>query len=314
MHAIVDQLRNYFRAVNPWALICTSLFTALLIALNYTIGIEPRIVSFSSPLLKFLGFLLLFAFTFCTAWLLQALLSKEDIFLKRFFYLLLLISPVIFAGKVTFDWFSALVTKDLDYPWNEYWSVVLNWPLKGAFVFAAVSILWVSGDYSPPLSGLSAKGFSAKPYFLLLLCMVPLIAVAGTQDDFLRVYPKWQRLTFIEPYVANSLPEKLLFELSYGLDFVTIEFFFRGFLILAFVRYAGKAAILPMAAFYCSIHFGKPMLECITSYFGGIILGVIVYHSRSIWGGLIVHLGIAWLMEIAGHIGRAFAQQGQHLL
>src|SRR5690606_32481 len=100
-------------------------------------------------------------------------------------------------------------------------------------------------------------------------------------------------------------PAKLLFELSYGLDFFTIELFFRGFLILAFLRYAGKAAILPMAAFYCSIHFGKPLLECITSYFGGLILGVIVLHSRSIWGGLIVHLGIAWLMEVAGYIGRS---------
>ncbi|MBL0133872.1 MAG: hypothetical protein IPP79_07630 [Chitinophagaceae bacterium] len=54
-----------------------------------------------------------------------------------------------------------------------------------------------------------------------------------------------------------------------------------------------------MAAFYCSIHFGKPLLECITSYFGGIILGVIVYRTKSIWGGLLMHLGIAWMMELA---------------
>lgn len=304
MRAIVDQLRNYFRAVNLWALISTTLLTAILITLNYTFGIEKRIIAFSSPFLKFTGFFLLFAFTFCMAWLMQCLFSKEKIYSRPFFYLLLFCSPLIFAGKVTFDWFSVLVTKGLDYPWNEYWSVVLNWPLKGLLVFVAVAIVWNRGKYDEPLAGLSAKGFRARPYYILLLCMIPLLAIAATQADFLRVYPKWQRVGFIEPYLQNTLPAKLLFELSYGLDFITIELFFRGFLVLAFVRYAGKSVILPMAAFYCSIHFGKPLLECITSYLGGIILGVVVYYSRSIWGGLIVHLGIAWLMELAGYMGR----------
>jgi hypothetical protein len=36
------------------------------------------------------------------------------------------------------------------------------------------------------------------------------------------------------------------------------------------------------------------------------ILGVVVYHTRSIFGGLIVHLGIAWLMEIGGYIGNYY--------
>jgi hypothetical protein len=68
----------------------------------------------------------------------------------------------------------------------------------------------------------------------------------------------------------------------------------------------GKAAILPMACFYCTIHFGKPLGECISSYFGGMILGIVVYHTRSIFGGLMVHLGIAWLMEIGGYVGNAY--------
>jgi hypothetical protein len=57
-----------------------------------------------------------------------------------------------------------------------------------------------------------------------------------------------------------------------------------------------------MAALYCAIHFGKPLAECISSFFGGILLGVISYHSRSVAGGLVLHLGIGWLMEIAGLI------------
>lgn len=146
---------------------------------------------------------------------------------------------------------------------------------------------------------------SWKPYWLMLLIMLPLIAAASTQPDFLAVYPKLKVMAAVYEEPGMRWWHKLFFELSYGSDFITIELFFRGFLILAFIKWAGKDAILPMACFYCTIHFGKPLGECISSYFGGMILGVVVYHSRSILGGLIVHLGIAWLMELGGYIGNA---------
>jgi len=101
---------------------------------------------------------------------------------------------------------------------------------------------------------------------------------------------------------------KVLFELSYGTDFFSIELFFRGFLIVGFMKWVGKDAIIPMACFYCTIHFGKPLGECISSYFGGLLLGIVAYHTRSVYGGLFVHLGIAWLMELGGYIGNMLQQ------
>ena len=92
-----------------------------------------------------------------------------------------------------------------------------------------------------------------------------------------------------------------MYEISYGLDFVSIELFFRGFLVIGFIRFEGINTILPMAVFYCTIHFGKPLAECISSYFGGIILGVLAYRTKLILGGLMVHLGLAWMMEIGGY-------------
>jgi membrane protease YdiL (CAAX protease family) len=136
----------------------------------------------------------------------------------------------------------------------------------------------------------------------MLLIMIPLIAAASTQPDFQAMYPKLKLITTASTIDKLSWWKKLLFELSYGSDFISIELFFRGFLILAFIKWAGKDAILPMACFYCTIHFGKPLGECISSYFGGMILGIVVYNTRSIFGGLMVHLGIAWLMEIGGYI------------
>ncbi len=151
-----------------------------------------------------------------------------------------------------------------------------------------------------PVAGMQLKGFDLKPYFVLLLddgC--PSSPWQAHRPTSSTPTPKCSALPSSSDFATDCWPYKLLYELSYGIDFLTIEVFFRGFLILAFARYAGKEAILPMAAFYCCIHFGKPLCECITSYFGGIDIRCGgVDHTRSIWGGLIVHLGIAWLMEL----------------
>jgi hypothetical protein len=171
------------------------------------------------------------------------------------------------------------------------------------FLTVILFFVWKWFDPEQLLYGLTARNLNWKPYALMLLLMLPLIAAASTQKDFLRMYPKLHTSLSSTGYL--SWFHKFLFELSYGTDFFSIEIFFRGFLILAFIKWAGKDAILPMACFYCTIHFGKPLGECISSYFGGLILGAVAYNTRSIWGGLMVHLGIAWLMEIGGYIGGA---------
>jgi len=302
MKELFSYLRNYFRQVNPLALLLVSLLVAVLISLNYTVGIENNIMKTHSWAWRAMGFFLLYTSTFCAAWFLQCIFSSQTVIDKKAFFILLIISPAIFAAKVSFNWFAQLITSGMNYPWSQYWYITLAWPLKCVLVLSLVFIVWRKFRYDPPVSGLLLKGFNMKPYFLLLLCISPLIVLAATRPDFLHTYPKLQRISFIDGYSSHSFLWRLFFELSYGSDFFTIELFFRGFLVLAFIRYAGKDAILPMAAFYCTIHFGKPLFECITSFFGGLALGAIVYNTRSIWGGLIVHLGIAWLMELAGYI------------
>ena len=82
---------------------------------------------------------------------------------------------------------------------------------------------------------------------------------------------------------------------------------FRGFFVIGMVKIMGRHAIVPMAVIYCMLHFGKPMGEAISSIFGGYILGVIALRTQSIWGGIIVHMGISWLMELI-----AFIQKSLH--
>jgi hypothetical protein len=119
------------------------------------------------------------------------------------------------------------------------------------------------------------------------------------------MYPKLKNIQFLSGQNQNGW-HKLLYELSYGSDFLSIELFFRGFLVLAFMKYAEIDVLLPMAVFYCTIHFGKPLGECISSFWGGLILGIVTYNTRTIYGGLIVHLGIAWLMELGGYLGNLY--------
>jgi len=229
------------------------------------------------------------------------LFLQSTIFRHKKFVVLLLIAPAIFAWKMVAEVDYNFST---DFFKDEYWNAVVYWPFKVIVMASMLYIVHRFFDKGTSFYGATLKGFSAKPYIIMLLIMVPLIAVASTQKDFLSMYPRMQKIEYL--LQPGKGWYKLLYELSYGLDFLSIELFFRGFLVFAFAKWAGKDAILPMAIFYCTIHFGKPMGECISSYFGGMILGVVAYHTRSIMGGFMVHVGIAWLMELGGYLGNQF--------
>ena len=165
-------------------------------------------------------------------------------------------------------------------------------------VLIPLYLVWqIKDKKNQPFYGTRAMA-NIRPYLLMVLVMLPLIAIAGTLPDFQQMYPRAAFLTSLQ------LPAKKMhyffYELCYGLDFVSIEFFFRGFLILSLLRICGKHCIIPVACFYCTIHFGKPMGEAISSFWGGLLLGIVSYNTGSIWGGLTVHLGIAWAMELSG--------------
>ena len=181
-----------------------------------------------------------------------------------------------------------------------------NQVIKALLVFATVYIFWKVSGHSRETAfyGFKLKGVDIKPYFILLLFMLPLIAIASTQADFLRKYPTFAHIiqvSFVNPVTFIKLA---VYEILYGFDYVAIELFFRGFVLYAISRFLGKGAIIPMATMYVFIHFGKPMGETISSFFGGVILGVIAYETKSIAGGIIVHCGIAYMMEIGGFLGK----------
>ena len=280
------------------------LFTALLVFLNYRFAIEQRIVQTSpNRLIRFAALYGVYLTAFAIPYLVLMLLKGMRPIDPRLWWLILL-SPAVFALKVVFDPFVPLVQLMVPGAWGRYWGIVVRLPAKCLLTVTLLCVIWQAAGYRSNFLQTIAGTANWKPYCWMLLLMVPLVAWASFQPGFLQVYPKLRQVAFIEPFTQKGWLYKSLFELSYGTDFITIEFFFRGFLVLAFARYAAQDAIVPMAVFYCSIHFGKPLAECISSFFGGLLLGVVVYNTRSVAGGLIVHLGIAWMMEAGGQIGR----------
>lgn len=303
MKTIFGHIKLYFIEVNKKVFVLASIFIAALIFLNYHFHADDTISDNYLPGLSFISRYGIFLLAFAVPYLLYFVLAKRKYFAEKKFLLLLFIAPAIFAMKMLLN----IPVRFSDNPnWNYYWNHVLYWPLLVVVTSLVLFIVWKLFDKEQPFYGIKTKNMNWRPYWLMLLIMLPLVAAASTQPDFLAVYPKLKSIASVYNEPGITWWHKLLFELSYGSDFITIELFFRGFLILAFVKWAGKDAILPMACFYCTIHFGKPLGECISSYFGGMILGVVVYHTRSIFGGLMVHLGIAWLMELGGYIGNTF--------
>ena len=303
MRSLVPYLKDYYHntpRVVWWTVTC---ITAFFIYINYHYGLDDAIRENSSYAVKLICFYGVFATAFLLPYTLYALLAKRRYTASPGFTALALLAPLFFAAKLSA---SPQFHFSDSYSWNHYWNSVVYWPLLLVLLLAGLWLTWRKASPEIPFYGHVTKGIYWKPYFQLLALMVPLIALASTQADFLAMYPKIQSLQMQQQGYHLTIFHKLLYELAYGSDFISIEVFFRGFLVLAFVKWAGRDAILPMACYYCTIHFGKPLGECISSYFGGMILGVIVYHSRSIYGGLMIHLGVAWLMELGGHLGHFF--------
>jgi hypothetical protein len=295
---VFTYIRDFYKnSFQLFYFILILLLMGTIIYLNYWHALEDRYAAGS-----YTGMYLLYFIPFAAAFFLQLLFFKDCAYYRNYwFWIIILIAPAIFSFRVNSNWQESFINSLWDGESQLYWTRCINWVVRVFLVLIPLYIIWCIKDRNnQPFYG-SAIVKDIRPYLIMLLIMIPLIALASTQKDFLAMYPKAHFLNTLS--IANQKWRYVVYELCYGFDFVSIEFFFRGFLILSLLKICGQQCIIPIACFYCSIHLGKPMGEAISSFWGGILLGIVSYNTRSIWGGLIVHLGIAWLMEIGGWLG-----------
>ncbi|SFI73941.1 CPBP family intramembrane glutamic endopeptidase [Nitrosomonas sp. Nm34] len=133
-----------------------------------------------------------------------------------------------------------------------------------------------------------------RPYLIMIISMAPLVVYFSGTDGFLASYP-FYKIGKNE----NFYPNFVIWELFYFLQFIALEFLFRGFLLHGTKRRFGVYAIFVMTIPYCMIHFGKPLPETIGAIVAGIVLGAMSLKSKSIWPGVMLHYGIAIMMDLS---------------
>jgi membrane protease YdiL (CAAX protease family) len=301
-------LSDYYKQYFNWmAFFLSLLMGALLIQIAYHQNFYQHYIENESNLrLQIIRYCWLYALAFSGTFILQGIAERDLHFLRSGnWWLLNILAIFLFAirgSDVAYSQYIFGAAADQHYSFFHK----IGYNIGGFFTLIIPCCLyWFLADRSyQNFYGFKTKGIYLKPYFILLSMMIPLLVWAGTQADFLATYPRFNTIgmSALDPHYRFFVA---IYELAYGSDFVYTEFFFRGFIVLAFARKFGHRAILPMCVYYITIHFGKPLGETISSFFGGLLLGVIAFRTKSIYGGIIVHLGIAYLMEIFAVLGNA---------
>jgi len=170
-----------------------------------------------------------------------------------------------------------------------WWS---GWRVLGYVVMPMIAIACMPGVRLRDFH-VSLKGFFSHiwVYVLMFSLILPAVIEASTTQSFRHTYPFYR--------MANrSAFDLWSWEGLYAAQFVSLEFFFRGFLLQGLRRALGSNAIFVMIVPYCMIHYGKPLPETFGAIGAGVILGTLAMRTRSIWGGVLIHIGVAVTMDM----------------
>jgi hypothetical protein len=312
MKTFVNYIKDHFRTDFNWKThLLIGLFLGVCVSLNYlfAFGEQNRFYdsmlhinykSLSSVVLLFL----FYSFAFLGSIVIISITTKKNTLWNKKYIIFGLIGLLFlsldssyYLMKFTDSWYA-------HNPFFHGWlhACISNLSSLVTVIIPLYILYFMTNTFRPELYGFKLNGAKVKPYFWLILFMIPLIYIASFRPDFLDSYP-----TYVDrfEYDFSSFEQWQtvgIYEACYGFDFISVELFFRGFLVVALSKIVGKEAILPMVVVYCFLHFGKPAGETISSIFGGYILGILAFSSRNIFGGLIAHLGVAWGMEYLAYL------------
>ena len=314
MTELLHDIRTYLRAdFKPGLYGATALWVGLLIAINYAYGVERNLID-AQPYSAWrpVWYFGLYATAYYGAfWLWSLFHNRRDIWRNGWFWLHTLVALIAYSYYAGFIAYAGWAQRNFpDFGLYVYVYKVLGNVHSLVTIVVPLGLYYVFVDKQDNgFYGLKPKRKGLTTYLILLGLMVPIIIYASFQPDFLQAYPTYRNTG---AHTSLNVPEWLTalgYELAYGWDFVPTELLFRGFLVIGLSRVLRTGSpqsekdlpgpVLPMIVWYATIHFGRPVGETVSSLFGGYILGVLALSTRSIWGGLFIHIGIAWLMEIA---------------
>lgn len=312
MKQVLQYIKDYQRKHFDWKMYgVILLFTAVCIFLNYRFDFEDSVIdSYHGRPIKWLWMFLFHSFPFVVVSFILYAFGKEKAWLKdKNYWFKIFIGFGLLALDRSFYGYKIWLA---DMPVAESYFIgrCVNWASKFFLVAVPLLLLYplIEKDQERNFYGLSMKKFDPRPYLFMLAIAAIFIWIGSYLGDIREYYPRYLNSGPALYLASNPNVSEgwlvTIFELCYGSSFISVEVMFRGFLIFAFARTLGGYAVLPMIVTYAFLHFGKPLGETISSVFGGYILGIIAYKSRNVWGGIFIHMGVAWLMELFGWLQR----------
>ena len=176
-----------------------------------------------------------------------------------------------------------------------WWS---GWRVLGYVVLPIIAIVAMRErvrDYGVALKGQLKHLWI---YAVLYLLVLPVVILASFTAPFQHTYPFYK-------CAGRSAFDFVSWEILYAAQFVSLEFFFRGYMLQSLKRTMGAYAIFVMIVPYCMIHYGKPILETNGAIVAGLILGTLALRTGSIWCGALIHISVAITMDVLAlvHVG-----------
>jgi membrane protease YdiL (CAAX protease family) len=119
--------------------------------------------------------------------------------------------------------------------------------------------------------------------------MVGLAYPSSKDPQYIAEYPLYKG-------AGESMQMFAIHAFAYLIFYFGWELFFRGFMQFGLTnRFGIWGAILVQVALSCIVHIGKPDSEIYSSILGGLVWGIMVYRSKSIWPSITTH----WILGIS---------------
>jgi membrane protease YdiL (CAAX protease family) len=166
------------------------------------------------------------------------------------------------------------------------------WTVIGFLALPAIVMMCWPGKHLRDCN-LSWRGFREHfwIYIGLYAAVFPVIFLVSWSPEFYSFYPMY-------PQAGRSWSDLLLWEGLYAGQFIALEFFFRGFLVGGLGRYIGILSVPVSVMPYMMLHFSKPWPEAYAAIIAGFVLGWLAWKTKSIWGGVCIHCGVAVSMDL----------------
>lgn len=303
MKEILGYLKSYLNESFSWRLYAGLAFwLVVLFVFNYSIDFEDSYVDkVRSFPLRFLSHFLLMGIPFIGACFLIHFFEKQDFLASKEFWLKVLIGFGLLAFYRS-AYFQRFFCELIDVKSCKFlYKIVVKFFRLIVLLIPLLIFFRRDKDQMVGFYGMTFIPKHLKIYFPVIAIMAVIIFLSTFLPSIQKFYPMYFKSGGVAFAKFNHWPNWVTiaaFEVSYLSNFISIEFFFRGFLIFSFVRLLGPQVVLPAVCCYAVLHFGKPFVEAFSSIFGGYILSILALKTKNIWGGIFVHVGIAGMMEL----------------